>query len=133
MNHITISRLLGASRLATLMLCAIAILALAGCTKTVSVDLLDKPLPVLSEGEPEVGMVSTVGTNRVQLISMSDNSNTLGERYADWFKKNGWSQISQSANVNTASWILGRDSSQTIIDYAAGTGTKIRITTPDKQ
>ncbi len=133
MTHTTISRLLGAGRLATLMLCAVAILALAGCTKTVSVEMLDKPLPVLSKDAPEVGVVNTVGKNRVQLISMSDNSNTLGDRYADWFKKNGWSQISQTANVNTASWILGRDSSQTIIDYVAGTGTKIRITTPDKQ
>lgn len=125
-----INRLLAAGRLAALTMGAVAILALAGCTKTVEVELLDKPLPVLSEGDPEVGTVNTVGTNRVQIISMSDNSNTLAERYADWFKKNGWSQISSSANVNTGGFILGRDSSQAIIDYAAGTGTKIRITTP---
>ena len=130
MKHTLINRLLAAGRLAALAACAVALLTLAGCTKTVEVELLDKPMPVLSKVDPEVGVVNTVGANRVQIISISDNSNILAERYADWFKKNGWSQISASANVNTGGFILGRNSSQTIIDYAAGTGTKIRITTP---
>ena len=131
MNKTRINRLLTAGRMAALAMCAVAILALAGCSKkTVEVELLDKPMPVLSEGDPSVGMVNTVGTNLVQIISMSDNSNTLAERYATWFKENGWTQISSSANVNTGGFILGQGTSQAIIDYAAGTGTKIRITTP---
>lgn len=131
MTHNMVPSPFRTARVLLLVLATVAALAVAGCGRNVQLELLDGPLPVYGSGDPGIAQVVVAGGQRSQTMTVTDNAPSVAEKYVTWFTKNGWTRVSQSADVNAASHILGRGEMQAIITYQAGRGTSVRITGPE--
>lgn len=133
MTHSNASPLRRGARAFLLALAALAALAVAGCGRNVDLELLGGPVPVYGGSDPSVAQIVVAGGQRSQTLTVPDNAPSVTEKYVKWFTKNGWNRVSQTADVNAATHILGRGDMQAIITYQAGRGTSVRITAPENR
>ncbi len=113
--------------------CVAVMLAACNSKPPIPISTIPGGVANLAATEPEVSVESVSDGRRVQTIRFTDNSPSLAERYAGWFKEKGWGQIGMQVEVSTATFTVGKDGVQVLISYTAGRGTYLRISAPEKK
>jgi len=125
----------------------LAVLALAGCggAPPVKLTLADSPLPNYTGVDPSVSATQQIGGRTIEVVTFnkqnapgtaekrSGNNSKWTEKYAAWFKKDGWQLVSENQEVTSMRWIFAKGPLQCTMTFSFSQGLTLVFSAPPKQ
>ena len=110
------------------------VLVVAGCSESAKPEysVCKVGIPKLGAEAGAVGQPARVGGQVTQNVRFAKTPPSVADNYAAWFKKQKWSTLSESADVNASSYRFSQGGAIATVGYRSGDGVFVEVSRPEK-